>query len=214
MSGRSSTYLSCVQKIFKLAHIWSINQSWATIALPLTSMCSCRKESDVQILHLEISSDHLQERGSPAHTWRFSSNGVRRACMQPYQLSDPSDIMMMIDDGTAKIIVTMVSCPSVCARLIWWFICWGAFRTKTCIMYMGDPTAIKGDWQGLQQASSPALCRTNWQLAALPFSRAGFHLTKSMLSSSGKRGRGLIIIGVKNQVGWWVTSWWHWLHPD
>ena len=26
----------------------------------------------------------------------------------------------------------------VCARrLIWWFICWGAFRTKTCIMYMG-----------------------------------------------------------------------------
>ena len=31
----------------------------------------------------------LQERGSPAHTWRFSSNGVSRACMQPYQLSDP-----------------------------------------------------------------------------------------------------------------------------
>ena len=118
----------------------------------------------------------------------------------------------MDDDGTAKVIVTMISC--VCARLIWWFICWGAFRTKTCIMYMGDPTAIKGDWQGLQQASSPALCRTNWQLAALPFSRAGFHLTKSMLSSSGKRGRGLIIIGVKNQVGWWVTRWWHWLHPD
>ena len=158
----------CQAEVLHTSHVCKRFLSWhifdPLIKVEPPSLChllQCALAEKNQTCRYCIWKSHLTTYKSGAHTWRFSSNGVSRACMQPYQLSDPSDIMMMIDDGTAKIIVTMISCPSVCARLIWWFICWGAFRTKTCIMYMGDPTAIKGDWQGLQQASSPALCRTN-----------------------------------------------------
>ena len=124
--------------------------------------------------------------GVAAPTWRLPSNGVRRACVPTFQLSDGS----------------MMRKNQVCARLIRWFICWGAFRTKTCIMYMGDPTA-KGDLQGLQHTSSLDSVFNNISCnccCTLPVSP----LCLSAPAPVGKGGR-LIIIG-----GWR----WHWLHTD